>query len=151
MYIYLNSNASSELFRDNRADSFIQKLPRRLTRADFTRFSTKECWEVALVDLRTPKFHGDNSCESVSIYCDICQVSMYENDMRPVLSVVHRPHTQFNKAKPIIHTVDTPRYITVTDHTIEYIKIYLLDEEGRPVPFENGSLRCTLHLRPSCA
>jgi hypothetical protein len=118
-------------------------------REDFSRFSGKDGWEVALVDLRTPRFKNDEKCQSLAFFANICDVSIYENDMRPVLTVVHRPAGHVNTQKPLIITVDTPRYVKVTDHTIEYIKIYLLDETGHPTPFENESLRCTLHLRPT--
>jgi hypothetical protein len=149
MYLYLSSDASSDLFSTNSANSFTQKLPRRITQSEIARFSNKQGWEVALVDLRTPRFVDDNTCESLTIFCNICEVSVHENDMSPVLTVAHRPIGQFNTMKPLIVTIDTPRYVRVTDHTLEYIKLYLLDQEGRDIPFQRGSLRCTLHLRPT--
>jgi hypothetical protein len=148
MYLYLNSSSSDKLFNENKAASFVLKLPRRLDRKEFTRGSIKDGWEVALVDLRTPRFVEGKSCESLAIFCHICDVSVYENDMSPIMLTFHRPNGQFNTKKPVAETITTPRYIRVTDHTIEYIKIYILDESGNPPPFEDGSLRCTLHLRP---
>jgi hypothetical protein len=150
MYLYLNSTASSQLYRENRPDSFIQKLPRRLTRADIVRTPLHEAWEVALVDLRTPRFTAGNSCESLAVFCNICTVSVHENDMSPILTLLHRPFNHINTEKPLILRLDKPRYVRLTDHTIEHIKLYLVDQEGRSAPFESGSLRCTLHLRPCC-
>jgi hypothetical protein len=153
MYMYLNSNSSSELFRSNSPADFIYKLPRRLTlRNEYTfsggSLSDAGDWEVALTDLRTPRFERAHSPQSVTLLCNICEVSVFENDMKPVLTTIHRSRAEVGTVKPIIVEITNPKYVRVTERTIESISLLLIDETGRVASFESEELRCTLHFRP---
>jgi hypothetical protein len=139
MYIYIASDTSTHLFTGNKPASFIYKLPKTI------RFFDSNVWEVSLLDLKTPDFLQGYLGESITLMVDICDMSMYGNEMRPVLARVNRNPKSPSGISFIPHT---DRYVTVTRETIEYINLYLCDELGREPSFTDGVLRCTLHLRP---
>jgi hypothetical protein len=141
MYLYTTSGASKALFPENDAAGFRHKLPRRLT-------LPKEPlgWEVAVLDLATPDFAERNSSESVTLFCDICELSIHGHYLMSALLTVNRPGN--NSKKGIRENVPNPRYVRVVDDVIERINVYLLDERGERPSFDKGELRCTLHFRP---
>lgn len=148
MYLHITSSCSKELFRNNSPTSFTFKLPRRISIDGMRGSIPPPCrWEIALLDLHTPEFREGYSFTRLTLFCTSCDVSIYENDLSPVLYPVYRPRGIKGRSAGVSEVPPHPRYVPLIGDCLEYLELYILDEEGRPPSFSNGELTCTLHVR----
>lgn len=137
MYIYLTSTSSTEFFSFNSITNFKVKLPKTLKLTPFGNFS------VALLDIDLPKLQQNYSAKYITLYTSICQPSISETGLKPVLHRIYFSH--FRSGKPL--TFFPLKYISLNTEALDVIDLYLIDDTGRPPSFRPGQLSCTLHIK----
>ena len=144
-YLTLPSNASMDVFPDNKIGSYHAKhcdgLYGQLSRilgfgggGDLKIRKTKESPYVAEL----------HSITSIYIYCNIVQPQIVGNTMVPLLRTI--PVTG-NSGDVITKTFTNIQYVPVQTKSFEDIEILLRTDTGDPVPFEREKVIVTLYFR----
>ena len=134
MYVYVDSAASLEYFKENKAVDFRVKLAKQLT--------LQGSWEVAVVNVGFPAITSNYKAQIIYINSSICQDSVLNGTLQPILSSVHRK--EFRKGHVVF---SPPSYVRVNTDQLTVLRVYLRDSEGQSPSFHSGALYCTLHFR----
>ena len=136
MYIYLSSDDSLDIYPKNSPGSFYSKFCLPITGK----------WEIALLQLQYINSYIQNiPPKNLYICCDICNESYLSNMKLPILRRIFNTSSQSGETveaeiSNLIHVSNRCNYFDV-------IRIYILDENARPVIFSEGPLLLTLHLK----
>lgn len=137
MYIYLTSTASDDYFSNNSVTNFRVKLPKALKLAPFGHYA------VALVDIDLPKLRQNYTSKHISIYSSICQPSITDSGLKPILHRVF--YSYLRSGRPL--SLDPLRYVPLNTDSLDVLDMYLLDDTNVPPSFRPGQLSCTLHIK----
>jgi hypothetical protein len=138
MYFYISSVQQPLYFNENSSNSFRVKLPVRLSA------QTGEDFELALLDIQMPAFTPKSVPQYITINSQICQPSVLESHLQPVL---YKLSVDLKDADKNSITIDQPRYIPLNVRDVDVLDIYIKDSDGQPASFAEGHTSCTLHLR----
>ena len=81
IYLFISSADSKSYHPDNKPHTFIVELGERL--------NLTGRWLVALSDLNL----NVSSAETLYIFCDICDISYFQNSMKPILRMIYPTDT----------------------------------------------------------
>ena len=128
-HLFLSSVDSMEYYPQNYPGQFLIHLPETL--------KLEGEWWVGLSDISYPE-PLNSSC--INVMTNICEDSAWRGTKQAIL---RRIPTQGN----INHHIFTiPYYQRVRGKEIDWLSIYIRDENNQPVSFLKGTLTCTLHF-----
>jgi hypothetical protein len=134
-YLFISSTDSKDWFPQNNSQNFRIKLPSSL--------KLDGLWRCALTEFSyTPIFEGLIPKE-IYICCDIVQDSYACNSTLPLLRKVNVP-SQHSSRIQILFPQNF--YIPVSQEEIQYINMYIKDENLQNPSFGSEPVTCTLHL-----
>lgn len=132
----LSSDDSKDIFPGNTPGHFIVKLPKTM----------KLCgiWDCAITQIDyTPLFESEKP-KSIYVCCDIIQPTYGTDSLIPALRKI--PVPQNLNAKQIISFPQND-YIRMSREQIQYIHVYIYDENLKEVTFSDQTLNLTLHFK----
>lgn len=133
-FLFLSSADSKEWFPQNNAQCFTIKLP--------TPLKLDGNWKCALTEIAfTPKF-SENIPKEIYICTKIVQDSYAVNSSLPLLRKLIIPDSSFQLQWAFPQNF----YIEVSQEEIQYLKIYIKDQNLQNPSFLKEPLTCTLHL-----
>ena len=132
----LSSDDSKDVFPGNTPGWFTVKLPQIL----------KLCgeWDGALTEIVFKPIFESARPKSLYVCCDIVQPSYGSDSLMPILRKVAVPENFNNK---LIVMFPENYYIRLSREEIQYINIYIKDENWEDVSFSSQTLDCTLQLK----
>ena len=134
MYVYVDSTASLEYFKENSPVDFRVKLSKQLT--------LQGLWEVAVVNVSFPVTGSNYKPEIIYINSSMCQDSVLNGTLQPILCSIHR--SEFRNRHVVF---SRPSYVRVNTDQLTVLRVYLRDNENQSPSFQPGALYCTLHFR----
>ena len=135
MYMFLSSRDSLEFFPGNRAHRFEIKLPGPLR--------LEGRWKCALTELvYFPSFTGDRP-KQIYVCCDLVHDSYVADTMLPVVRTVPVPTAISTKTSL---TFPQNYYFSLSRTEIQYINVFVKDQDLNDPEFSQEPLSCTLHL-----
>ena len=138
MLLHLCSKDSLKLHSGNKWNEFVVTLPRILY------LNRNHNWEICLCDLsiKTRSREPISKVTRMYIYCDLIDCSYFKDSLRPVLGNV-----AFKSVKNDIFEIQNVHYVNVIQEQVDSIRIYLRLEDDSLPSLNDGTTRCTLHLR----
>lgn len=107
---------------------FTVSLPKRLTLPGE--------WVCALLEFHCPSITG---VHCLHVCTNICEESIVGDCTLPILKKIMYNDFDFGMNDLI--------YLRVNQRELTHIRIYIKDDEGRSVSFQEGTLTCTLRLQ----
>lgn len=83
--------------------------------------------------------------DKLFIYCDLCEPHLVGNSLSPLLRVVSLDKTEFGCN--LVKSFTLQHYYPVITNVFRTIEIDIRDQMGERIPFEYGTLTCTLHFK----
>ena len=136
MHIYIDSTACLDYFSDNSPASFRVKLAKPLTLFGL--------WEAALIAIDMPNLQGDYETPYVDINCNICEESICNSKLQPVLCRLSKK--EISRGREI--RFNRPSYVRLSSEEISVLQVYMTDASQNKPSFRSGHSYCTLHIRP---
>lgn len=134
-YVYLNSQDSTNLRKNNSPSEFFVQFPKS--------YQLEDLWKCALIEVTlTCDFKPRSS--RLYVCCDIVQDSYVRNTSLPVLRNIEISG-RYNRIKT--ETFTNPVYTRIKVHTLDSIRIVLKDENLNPIIFESNDFHCLLHFK----
>ena len=129
IYLFISSADSMIYHPDNKPHSFVVELGERL--------NLTGRWMVALSDLNL----NVASTETLYIFCDICDISYFQNSMKPILRMIYPTETSksINFSKRC--------YIPVAQKNFTRLQIYIRDKSMNVPGIMTEDIQLTLHLK----
>ena len=134
IYLYLSSDTSKDIYPDNHAGSFRVKLPQTLYLGGK--------WTIALLDIDLPKISQNPKPHHITLQTSISTPCIYKSGLNSVIQRLY--FSEVKRGLPVYIT--NPRYMPVSINILDTFDMFITDDKGQKVPFEPGSLECTLHL-----
>jgi hypothetical protein len=135
-WVYLSSQDSASLYRDNHGGNFTIQLPKVL--------QGNGDWEVALTEIKLPPLGP--RIKTIEVCTDICEHTIVGDELHPIL----RRIALLSPEKESFHSFHTNIYRKGTGTNVHQIKIYLVDSQGNGIRLRKGyayAVECTLHFR----
>lgn len=134
IYFFISSQDSVDLNSNNDPSDFWIQLPKP--------YLLEGDWVCSLKEISLTL---DFKPKSARLYlcCDLVEDSYVFNTLLPVLSNVE-VQSRYKKFKATEYT--HPAYIKVKSKNFQRIRLYLLDQELKPVQFTSNDLHCVIHL-----
>ena len=138
-YLYLDSRDSLALYPKNSPSEYRIQLPKP--------YVLEGHWSCGLIDVT---LDCDFTPRSTRLYlcCDFVDESYVKNTLIPVLRNIE-VNTRYKKLKTEVYS--HPLYIPVTATHLQTLKLYLLDDQLKPVIFKDNDFHCVLHLKQTWA
>lgn len=136
-FLYLSSDASKDLYRDNNTASFRVKLPSKII------LDNPAKWSVALLDVDLPKTDESYKCQYITFQSSLCSPTVHNEKLQPIMERFY--YTEIRAGRPI--RIDRPRYVPVNMSSIDVIDVDIISDTGAHPSFKPGQANCTLHLR----
>ena len=132
-FIYLTHTDDIESFPENEVSDFQVNIKPPV------KIGFDEIWSLAVTEINfTP-----NSLEPILLCCNICQDSYVGNKQFPVL----RKFYPSSLGNTHFYRYAFPYYVKTRPDTVQRLRLYLIDDKGKPLSFTDTALNCTLHLR----
>ena len=135
IYFFISSQDSVNVSKNNDPSDFWIQLPKPYT--------LEGDWVCSVQELSLTL---DFKPKSTRLYlcCDLVEDSYVFNSLLPVLRNVE-VHTLYKKykTKEYLH----PTYIKVKSKNFQKIRLYLVDQQLKPVQFMSNDLHCVIHLK----
>ena len=93
---------------------------------------------------RSPDLSG--GLYSLYVYCDLVEPHIVGDVTVPLLRIVP---TRGREGEMVTVAYDKAQYYPLLRKMFSTVEIDIRDDTGRPVPFQNGQVVVTLHVRPS--
>ena len=143
MYLYLSSSSCEEYFPENDAVRFRTRLPKTIRLAE-------KRYQIALLDIKFPKFSDKQAVATVTINVDICGESYngegYGNILQKLYSDVVDKEQKKRGIKNFVFSFDPARYVPVNTDYLDVIEVYIKRDDGKEISLASGTSECTLHL-----
>ena len=134
--LYLTSTDSLVVFPDNHPGNFTIKLPQTL--------NLPGKWQCALTEIVfQPRFTSSRP-SNLYICCDAVQPSYGSDSLLPILRKVAVSDNLNSKS---ILIFPQNYYVDISQDELQYITIYIKNQQLEDVSFESQTLTCTLHLQ----
>lgn len=134
VYLFLNSNDSTNFHPSNKPDDFIVSLPKP--------YVLDGCWECGLLEMNM-QLSNDIYLSRVHVCCDIIEDSYVRNNMLPIL----RSQELTPKQSLMQITYVQPFYLSVSKQEIRSIRIFIRNDQLQAIPSKIQRLSCVLCLR----
>lgn len=86
----------------------------------------------------------DGGLHAMYVYCDVLEGVPVGDTSAPLLRIVDVEGMQ---GKMIHRLYENPRYVPLQKRCFDSIEIFISDDLGKNIPFENGKVIVTLHFR----
>ena len=129
VYLFISSADSKSYHPDNKPHTFIVELGERL--------NLTGRWLVTLSDLNL----NVSSAETLYIFCDICDISYFQNSMKPILRMIYP--TDASKSV----NFSKRYYIPLAQKNFTRLQIYIRDKSMKMPAIMTEDLQLTLHLK----
>ena len=141
-YIHCLSNASVDVFYNNKLSNFTNVLPRNF---NLSSGGEDRAWEIGIAAIGIDLNIADNNYfEVVKITSDI--ITAEPNEKEPVLYTTSLPVKKKNKY--FFKTVNNIQYFPVRNTNLKTVSIKLLDTEDKILPLQDGQPSVVqFHLR----
>ena len=131
-YIHCLSNASVDIFYNNKLSNFTNVLPRNF---NLSSRSEDQAWEIGIAAIGIDLNIADNNCfEVVKITSDI--ITAEPNEKEPVLYTTSL-HTK-KRNNYFFKTVNNVQYFPVRNTKLITVSIKLLDKDDKILPLQDG-------------
>ena len=142
LFIHCLSNASVDVFYNNKLANFSNVLPRNF---DLSHGGEDRAWEIGVVALGIDLNVGESGdFEVVKITSDI--ISYEPNEKEPVLYTTHLPSDRRNKY--FFKNVNTVQYFPVRNTNLKTISIKFLETDDKILKLQDGQPSIVqFHLR----
>ena len=93
-------------------------------------------------------FKSQDTRQYLQVFTNFTRESIVDNQRKP--KILSLPFPEFtDRQTQITHNVlmATPHYVPVRHATLNYLHIWIVDEDGHPVNFGEGTTHVSLHFR----
>ena len=140
-YMFITSKDCLDVHPDNDFADFTIQLPRPIDlRGDG---GGGVDWEMALIDVAIVTNKGFSLYQTVVFMCDLVESSHLRDRQIPLLRILPGPLVNGS-------SVQIPYYMKLNTLSFASLRIYLTDDELKPILTneDNLTLTCTLHFQP---
>lgn len=130
VYLFLDGKNSSNFHPSNTSDDFIVTLPKQ--------YMLTGSWECALLEVNI-RLSKENVVSRVYVCCDLVEDSYVRNNMLPVLRAC-------DVTKDIKESYNPPFYFDISKQDFRNIRVFIRNEQLRPIPTSIESFACVLCL-----
>ena len=135
--MYLSSDDSHNVFRNNKAWDFKVRLPKIL--------QLEGEWMCAILQVALTTGNKEKQSLEKHLYLcsDMCIESFVRDTQLPVMNEIVVNTTLPTRQHKVF---DTPRYVHLSRVMLDEIRVYLKDGNLQSASLLQGCLNCTLHL-----
>lgn len=134
VFLFLDGKDSSSVHPSNTPDDLIVTLPKQYT--------LDGSWKCALLEMNS-RLSKVNAVSRVYVCCDIVEDSYAINNMLPIL----RACEVTLEVNDIKESYNPPFYFDISEQEVRSIRVFIRNDQLRPVPTSIESFACVLCLR----
>lgn len=134
-HLFISSTDSVDVRKNNDPSEFWIQFPKA--------YALEGDWECAIKEISVTLDFKPRS-KRLYLCSDLVDESYVKNSLRPILGNIE-VQNRYKKLKSVEYL--QPIYVKLRTNHFQSIRVYLIDENLRPILFESNDLHCILHLR----